>query len=78
LLEAMDEPFARAYPHLARWVMTMGLIELGDDGMQRSRVRVLHEGGMIWEGGDARTPVDALLREADAATARWIAEELEG
>lgn len=39
--EMMDEPFARAYPHLARWVTTQGWIEVGDDGMQPSRVRVL-------------------------------------
>jgi hypothetical protein len=72
----MDEPFARAYPHLTRWATTMGWIELGDDGMQRSRVRVLDEGGLIWAGGEASAPIDDLLRAADAAVARWIAEEL--
>jgi hypothetical protein len=74
----MDELFARAYPHLARWVTTYGWIELGDDGMQPSRVRVLDQGGLIWAGGDARAPIDDLLREAEAAVARWIAEELGG
>lgn len=74
----MDDPFARAYPHLTRWVTTMGWIELGDDGMQRSRVRVLDEGGLVWAGGDANMPIDHLLGEADAAVARWIAEEMGG
>jgi hypothetical protein len=74
----MEEPFAQAYPHLARWVTTQGWIELGDDGMQPSRVRVLDEGGLIWAGGDARTPIDALLREAETAVARWIDEERGG
>jgi hypothetical protein len=39
--EMMDELFARAYPHLTRWVTTQGWIEVGDDGMQPSRLRVL-------------------------------------
>ena len=72
----MDEPFARAYPHLARWVMTQGWIEVGDDGMQPSRARVLDEGGLLWAGGDATASIDELLREAEAAVARWIEEEL--
>ena len=74
----MDEPFVRAYPHLARWVTTQGWIEVGDDGTQPSRVRVLDEGGLVWAGGDARAPIDAVLREAETAVARWIAEELGG
>jgi hypothetical protein len=74
----MDEPFARAYPHLTRWVTTIGWIELGDDGMQCSRLRVLDAGGLIWASGDAHVPIDDLLREADAAVALWIAEELNG
>lgn len=73
-----DEPFAQAYPHLARWVTTQGWIEVGDDGMHPSRVRVLDEGGLIWAGGDARATIDDLLREADAAVARWIADEMGG
>jgi hypothetical protein len=74
----MDEPFAHTYPHLTRWVMTQGWMEVGDDGMQPSRVRVLDEGGLIWAGGDARATIDDLFREAEAAVARWIAEELDG
>lgn len=74
----MDELFAHAYPHLARWVTSMGWIELGDDGMQTSRVRVLDEGGLIWAGGEASAPIDELLREAEAAVARWIREERGG
>ena len=50
----MDEPFARAYPYLARWVTTQGWIEVGDDGMQPSRVRVLDEGGLDLGGRRAR------------------------
>lgn len=74
----MDEPFARAYPHLTRWITTQGRIELGDDGMPPSRVRVLDEGGLIWAGGEASAPIDELLREAEVAVARWIDEERGG
>jgi hypothetical protein len=73
----MIDAFARTYPNLARWVTTHGWIEIGDDGLQRSFVRVLDEGGLIWEGNTADT-VDAVLRAAAAAAATWIREELGG
>lgn len=74
----MDEPFARAYPHLTRWIDEIGWIELGFDGMQPSHVRVLDEGGLIGEGGEAGGPIDAMLREAETAIGRWIEEEMGG
>jgi hypothetical protein len=74
----MDESFSRAYPYLARWVMTQGWIEVGDDGMQQSRVRVLDEGGLIWAGGDATATIDELLREAELAVSHWLTEERGG
>ncbi|MFN8591049.1 MAG: hypothetical protein U0031_06245 [Thermomicrobiales bacterium] len=74
----MVEPFAHAYPNLKRWVTTRGWIEVGDDGMQSSRVRMLDEGGLIWAGSDATAQIDNPLREAETAVARWIAEEVGG
>ena len=73
----MADAFARTYPNLARWITTHGWIEVGDDGMSRSFVRVLDEGGLIWEG-DAAETVDDVLRAADAAVGTWIREELGG
>jgi hypothetical protein len=58
--------------------MTQGWIEVGDDGMQQSRVRVLDEGGLIWAGGDATATIDELLREAELAVSHWLTEERGG
>ncbi len=71
----MADAFAQTYPNLARWVTTHGWIEVGDDGMRRSFVRVLDEGGLIWEGAAGET-VDDVLRAADAAVGTWLREEV--
>jgi hypothetical protein len=46
----MTEPFERAYPHIASWVLTQGWVEIGPDSYRRSFIRALDEGGMVWEG----------------------------
>ena len=61
--------FEQRYPLVARWVKTRGWIELGNDGMSRSWIRALDEGGLIWEGGDPARPLDDALRELEAALA---------
>lgn len=71
----MDQSFAQSYPHLTRWVMMQGWIELGDDPMLPSRVRMLDEGGLIWAGGDATSSIDAVLRDAESCIARMVADE---
>jgi hypothetical protein len=67
--------FEETYPHVARWIKEHGWIELGDDGMGRSWVRALDEGGLIWEGGDPIQTLDETFRELDAALARWLHEQ---
>ena len=67
--------FEQTYPNIARWVKGHGWIELGSDGMSSSWVRVLDEGGMIWEGGDPSQSLDDTLRELDLALARWFQEQ---
>jgi hypothetical protein len=67
------DAFAPTSPNLARWVTAQGLIELGDDGLRHSFIRVLDEGGLIWEG-EAAEDVDDVLRAADAAVGIWIRE----
>lgn len=66
--------FAEAYPHLSRWVEGSGWIEVGDDGMRPSMIRVLDEGGMIWESASHYANVDEALRDAEAAVARHMRE----
>jgi hypothetical protein len=45
--------------------MNHGLLEIGDDGSTRSQIRVLDEGGMIWQGAAWYESVDAALRAAE-------------
>ena len=71
--------FAGAYPHIAKWVNGYGWIEMGDDlpGIpQRSFIRALDEGGLIWEGAATYPTVDDALRALDEALGTWIREEL--
>ena len=69
----MGDAVAQTSPNLARWVTTHGWIEVGDDGLRRSFVRVPDEGGPIREGEAAET-VDDVLRAADAAVGTWLRE----
>ncbi len=44
--------FEKAYPHLDIWVKDRGWIEIGADDYSRSWVRILDQGGMVWESKD--------------------------
>ena len=69
-------PFAEAYPNLAKWIAVQGWIEVGNDGMSPSLLRVLDEGGLIFEQEGDEKSVDDALRVADAAIAKWMREEM--
>jgi hypothetical protein len=66
------QPFLAAYPNIAEWVMGVGWIEVGQDDYSRSLVRVLNEGGMVWESKGKYANLDAVLKAADAAVALWF------
>ena len=68
--------FTQAYPHLSRWVQGYGWIEVGRDVYRSSLIRVLDEGGMIWESAAQYPSVDAALQAAEAAVAQWMREQL--
>ena len=71
--------FARAYPNVAKWVNGYGWIEMGRDlpGIpQRSFIRALDEGGLIWAGEATYATVDDALRALDEALGTWMREEL--
>lgn len=72
--EARLQPFLAAYPHIAEWVMRIGWIEIGQDDYSRSMVRVLNEGGMVWESKGKYANIDAVLKAADTAIATWFEE----
>ena len=54
------DPFALLYPNVAAWVED-GRIELGHDDFNKSFVRVLSIGGLIWEGERKYPTVHAAL-----------------
>jgi hypothetical protein len=56
--------------HVAAWVYERGWIEIGADEYSRSFIRVLDEGGMVWEGKTSYPSLDAALRAADSALAQ--------
>ena len=61
------------YPNVAGWVQD-GWIELGRDDFNKSFVRVLDIGGLIWEGKASYPTVHDALQELDAAIAKWLEE----
>jgi hypothetical protein len=67
----MTEPFERAYPHIASWVLTQGWVEIGPDSYRRSFIRALDEGGMVWEGTATYPTLDAALQALDTALGDW-------
>jgi hypothetical protein len=65
------DTFAEKYPNIAGWIKD-GWIEIGRDGHSTSIIRVMDEGGLVWEGGTRHKSIDEILQEADNAVAEWI------
>ena len=68
--KVVPDDFAKKYPNIAAWIKD-GWIEIGRDGHSTSIIRVLDEGGMVWEGGTRYKALDDILQEADRAIADW-------
>jgi hypothetical protein len=68
----MINPFEEIYPNIARWVTTYGWIEIGQDDYNSSFVRVLDEGGMVWEGSDDYETLDEAMQALEAGLAEWM------
>lgn len=66
--------FEEAYPHLARWIMGAGRVELGRTDSIRPIARALDDGGIVWEGKQRYSGMDELLRDLDRGIARWTEE----
>ena len=70
---AMRDSFAEKYPNIAGWIKD-GWIEIGRNGYSTSIIRVLDEGGLVWEGGTRHRSMDKILQEAEDAIADWARE----
>lgn len=63
--------FEKYFPNLDNWVNSRGWIELGSDEHSNSWLRILDEGGMVWEDEDS-TSLDEALKVAK----NWLAKEM--
>ena len=66
--------FSENYPNLNWWVENQGWIEIGQDEHSRSMVRILDEGGMVWESDLKSKTLDKDLNGAERFIAKWIEE----
>jgi hypothetical protein len=64
------DSFTEKYPNIAGWIKD-GWIEIGRNGYSTSIIRVLDEGGLVWEGGTRYRSIDEILQEAENAIADW-------
>ena len=66
--------FSENYPNLNWWVENQGWIEIGQDEDSRSMVRILDEGGMVWESDPKSKTLDKDLNAAEVFIEKWIEE----
>jgi hypothetical protein len=62
----------KQFPNISHWINEQGWIELGQDEHSSSMVRVLDEGGLVWEGKNSYKTLDEALRETETAIADWL------
>jgi hypothetical protein len=62
--------FKEKYPNIADWIESFGWIELGQTSNSRSIVRVLDQGGMIWESDEPFKSLDELLDDLEEKIAQ--------
>ena len=72
----MPDYIEQLFTHLARWVKGYGWLEIGQDHYTGSFIRVLDEGGMIWQGDPQYETLDAALHAAEVAVAQWMWQQL--
>lgn len=57
--------FEKNFPYISSWIYTSGWIEIGSDDYSESMIRILNEGGMIWEDEESVSLNEALKRAED-------------
>ena len=68
----MESQFSKAYPNITYWVEACGWIEIGQDEYGSSLVRVLDEGGLVWESSVEHESVDEALQALEMELAEWL------
>ncbi len=67
-------PFEDAYPNITQWVESYGWLEIGQDENSASFIRVLDDGGLVWESSKKYPSLDAALRDLEAKLEKVIDE----
>jgi hypothetical protein len=62
----------KRFPNISHWVNEQGWIEIGSDENSSSMVRVLDEGGLVWEGKSSYKTLDEALQKTEIAIADWL------
>jgi len=63
--------FSSQYPNIDGWVKD-GWIEIGYETYTKSFIRVMDEGGTVWEGRSRYPSLDDALADAEHAIAEWM------
>ncbi len=66
----MSGPIAEQFPILTAWIEA-GWVELGPTDWTRSFIRVLNEGGTVWEGAETYETLEAAFAAAETAIEAW-------
>jgi hypothetical protein len=66
--------FSSTYSNIAAWTESYGWIEIGQDDYSKSFIRVLDEGGMLWESKPKYKSLDDALNDLEAALEKIIEE----
>lgn len=69
--EILFNEFARKYPNIAGWVAD-GVLELGHARWGDSFIKVIDEGGIVWEGKRKYATLDKALLDAEKAITKWL------
>jgi hypothetical protein len=65
----------QVYSTIARWASGYGWVEFGIDAVDRPFVRVLDEGGLVWEGEGKYTTLDEALQAMEAGLKEFMREQ---
>ena len=70
----MQTSFSETYPNITHWIDSLGWIEIGRDEYSRSLVRLLNEGGLVWESDDTHGTIDEALQTLEAELVEILKE----
>ncbi len=70
----MQTYFSDIYPNITHWIDALGWIEIGEDEYSKSLVRLLNEGGMVWESDHTHNSIDEALQALETELVEILKE----